>query len=141
MNRRRNTTNPDKGIGDVLGLTVGAIVVKEKAMKFLEPLIGNCVEFLPVMYEQNQQLWLMNVLNVVDCFDLDNSEVSYFRSNPAKVMSYDKFAFKEKRIEGHKIFKIPETIQAQIFVTDELKSLIESSELKGFYFELMWMTE
>ena len=83
----------------------------------------------------------MNVLNVVDCLDYEKSEFEYSPRNSNKIIGFKKFAFKFDKVIGHHIFKIPETLRADIFISDELKQKIENSGLKGFKFIEMWDSE
>ena len=140
---KKHLPEENEEVGDVVGGICGAIALKDKALNFLKPILNDNVEFLPLEYEEDENLTIMNVLNLVDGLDYEKSEFNYFIYNPSKIMNCKKYAFKPDVVKGHHIFKIPETfsIRVDIFISDELKQKIENSGLKGFKFIEMWDSE
>ena len=102
-----------------------------KAIALLDPLVGNAVEYLPFDCDEGE-FWLVNVLNVADCLDHDQSEFTYLPSG--KIKGIRRYVFKPNCLEGHHIFRTPEHNYSRIFVSDEFKALVENSDLVGLKF-------
>lgn len=94
------------------------------------------VQVLPIIYNQTGKLYILNVTNVVDCLDYDNSDVTYFDSG--RVSDVRKFSFHEHLVINQHIFKIPELLRGYIFVSDTFKAAVEKHDLKGFEFIEVW---
>ncbi len=116
-------------------LGAGYIVIDELAKGLLMPLIGHEVELLPMEVE-GQPHYIVNIINVIDCLDKENSEIKYFKSNPTKIMRIVKHVFHEKHTMDSYLFKLPSF--PDMFCTQKFKDLVEHNGLTGLRFD--WLT-
>lgn len=56
-------------------------------------------------------------------------------------MRIEKYAFYEDKIKDAFIFKLPEELKSQPYVTEQFKHLIEKSGIRGFKFVPVWDSE
>ncbi|WP_018768263.1 imm11 family protein [Bacillus sp. 105MF] len=121
----------------------GTPMVSEKAKKFLEPLIGTNVEFLPLIHNVTGKVYyIVHVLNVLDA--IDNEKAIFEKLSTGLVIGYEKFAFVPNVIQNEMIFKIYLNnimYATSVFVSDELRNAILESDLKGFKFIEVWDSE
>jgi hypothetical protein len=103
-----------------------------KAIALLHPLVDNAVEYLPLDCDEGE-FWLVNVLDVADCLDWEQSELTYFDDGGLKGIR--RYVFKPDCLEEHHMFRTPEHKYSRIFVSDEFKALVENSNLVGLRFE------
>ncbi len=100
-----------------------------KVIEVVHDLIDKKVELLPLLHEE-LELYLGNVTEIVDCLDVEKSNPRYYE-----------FSFRNERIAGNEtIFKIPERIHADVFVTDAFRDRVLQAKLKGFEFTEVWDT-
>jgi hypothetical protein len=111
-------------------------VFSELACAILKPYLKESVEFLPCATEQNERHFLVNILSIVNCLDKEKSDIIY---NPVtnRVSSIRSYCFNEACIDTM-IFKIPETLGLEVYVTDKFKNLVENNNLSGLLFEELW---
>ena len=119
-------------IGDFVYLVgaEGAVILRDKALTILQPLIEGSVEILPLRYG-GERLHLINVINVIDCLDEEKSTVK--RLPDGMIWRFVEAAFKEDLLEGEHIFKLPGP-QVFIFVSELFMKKVEENGLKG----LLW---
>lgn len=122
---------------DVLIFAPGFGLTK-RAVEILSPLIGENVEFLPLI-SKDGQFYTMNVINVVHALDIDRSKLERFEKS-GKVMIIDEYVFHKDRIEDQLIFKIPEQIRSRVYVTDRFRDAVEKAGLGGFRFKQLWVS-
>lgn len=122
--------SPKAKLKDFLAGTLMAPAVSERAKKALEPLIAPYVEFLPAITIRNVNYFDLNVIKLVDCVDLENSEISYAPGNSGKIMSIYQFSFIEDKIENVPIFKVPQD-PGLIFVNDDFVKVVLDNKLTG----------
>lgn len=82
-------------------------------------------------------MYLVNVINVNDCVNYDESEFVYFKSL-GRIMRIDKFVFHKNKLMDIELFKIPDENKTYPFVTEGLKNIIEEIGLTGFRFDLLF---
>lgn len=127
--------------GDVLIFQGGslALIVNRFVKETIQPLVANEAEFLEVGYH-NQAYYLINVTNVLECID-------YEQSVPNNYGSFDEEVFLPDKVQNQPIFKTVNTkhnlgdfpiVSVTTYVSDELKQAIEQAEIKGIYFRLAW---
>ena len=112
------------------GAGSGYPVVTERVIKIIQKYLERNVEILPLQHEK-YKLFLLNIINIIDCLDKENSDIVYLPSG--NIMKINKYKFNEDLLTNVHIFKIPQRSGA-VFVSEELKSLIEQSKFKGFQF-------
>ncbi|QLG37109.1 suppressor of fused domain protein [Paenibacillus sp. E222] len=118
------------------------MILNQHAAIELREFLENNVEVLPVIYK-NETHYVMNVLNILDCINLDKSIAN-------KYGGFEKLEFIEERVSGQHIFKtifynyeITEhpIISSATYVSDEFKQRVEEAGLEGFDFDLAWSSE
>ncbi|NQX68947.1 hypothetical protein HQN90_22725 [Paenibacillus alba] len=112
-----------------------APVFSSQAVATVKGLLEGLVELLPT-YFPREEYFILNVLNVLDCMDYDQSEVVRFRSG--RVMRFKKYGFIPEIVTNQHIFKIKEIPEEAVFVSDEFRNNILNSRLVGFRFEEVW---
>ena len=115
---------------------VAGVVTDQEGYKVLRSLIVNEAEFLSLEYE-NKSIFYINVTNIVDCLDYDDSVVKYF-DNTSDVMDVKKYAFMRSALDGVLIFRLKELPYYGPFVTDRFVDIYKRTKLKGLDFELVW---
>lgn len=124
----------DGNPGDFPSLYIGTPVFSKRAWLALQPLIGDSVEALPILYPDSTTYYTMNVLEIVDCLDVANSEIS--RNGVTGNVSWiHRFSFKRDKLRGKHLFKIPEAPSLFVFVSDDFKRIVEEHNLRGLKFK------
>ncbi|WP_242309238.1 imm11 family protein [Bacillus cereus group sp. BfR-BA-01331] len=122
---------------------IGALMVSEKAKELLESIVGADVEFLPLIRNSNSEIYyLVHVLNVLDAIDSDKA--TFKKLITGLIIGCEKFAFDNNTVQNEMIFKVyinGKIHPTAVFISDELKVLIEQSDLKGFEFIEVWDSE
>ncbi|KFL63518.1 hypothetical protein DJ50_4825 [Bacillus cereus ATCC 10876] len=118
-------------------------MISEKAKQVLKPLIGDNVEFLPLLRNSTSEVYyLIHVLNVLDAIDSDKAILKKLITG--LIIGCEKFAFDSNTVQNEMIFKVyinGKIHPTAVFILDELKILIEQSDLKGFKFIEIWDSE
>lgn len=111
------------------------LAASDRAAEILRLTLQDTVEFLELIHEE-KQFYAINVLTVLNCLDKARSEFERFQYGGIKRIK--RHQFRAACVEGHRIFKIPETNCAAIYVNDEVKQLIEDAQLTGLEFYKVW---
>jgi len=98
---------------------------------------------LPVDCEFDQdygRYHALNVLTVLDCLDLENSEYNTVPDGEGGeiIMFIRKYALKKDVIEGIDLFKIRERKETFIYVSQNFVDRVNEHGLTGFDFSLIW---
>lgn len=120
--------------GDFPSLASHVPVFSRRALQSLSPLIGDCIEALPLK-NNVEELYAINVLDVVDCLDYSRSEFKYF--SDGEIMDIVRYAFKADCIRDKHIFKVRESPLNRVLVSEEFKNVVEGSGLEGLIFRLV----
>ena len=123
----------DKPIGDVFSVEVSSFILNEKCYKILYPYIKNEAQIFKVKCE-NDNLYVVNITNIIDCLDYDKSEIKRFPSS-GRVMRVIKYVFKIEKLRNTTIFKLPEFPKGISYVTENFKNIVEKNNIKGFKFK------
>ena len=128
-------------LGDFPLCTMGPPVLNEKAWDVLRPVLGEMVEALPVETPFGTYLAL-NVLDVIDCLDYEQSEFTYYPASMGGDMHrIIKCQLKPGLIKNKLMFKIPERM-TEIIVSDEFRDIVTGASLKGLDFSrVLYETE
>ena len=116
---------------DFPGLGGLGLAFSERALRALEPLVGDTIEALPLVYEGPGQFYVINILDVTDCLDLERSELN--QHSDGYISTVKKYAFKPGSIHGKHIFKCAEC-DLDTLVSAEFKALVEEQGLVGARF-------
>jgi len=122
-----------KRVRDFVSWEASAPVISERARKVLEPLIGDHVEFLPLVVLKRQQYYAINVLTLVDCLDWDRSEVQFGSPDTSRIVMVWKASFDPKRVADVPIFKLPQ-YRGATFVRRPFIDAVVEAGLQGAYF-------
>ncbi len=117
---------------DFSSFYVIGVFFSEKALQILWPLVQNSVQVIRLHCEEGR-LYLIHVIEVMDCLDLERSVVDYILGSD--LISHIKhYEFKDlELLEGKGISEF-QGLSASTFVTDDFKALVEEHDLKG----LLW---
>jgi hypothetical protein len=124
--------------GDTPGLSTHIPVFSAKAAEILRDFLEPNGELLPITCD-GQRFFAFNVTRVVDALDETSSEVVRFSSG--RIMEVDRFSFHENRLIGITVFKIPQLVLKDVFVTDPFVERVMATRLKGFKFRLVWSSD
>lgn len=124
----------DLPMGDSPHLMSGVPLLTNHGMEHLHRFMEKDVEFLQVFLDQTP-LWAVNVVSIVDTLDLASSDVVYWQGDLKKIKCY---SFRSDKLEGRSIFRIPQTVVSEVFVSEEVKLAIAKAGLKGLICELVW---
>ena len=120
---------------------MGPPIFSQKAWDALQPLISDAVEALPVTTPFGIY-FAMNVLDVIDCLDYGQSEMSYYpASMDGGLHRIIKCQLNSDLIKHKHIFKIPERM-TQAIVSEDFKRVSENELLNGLSFtRVLYETE
>lgn len=117
--------------------TLGSMpTLSTRAVQALSGVIRNAVELLPLDCTCGR-FYVANVLSVVDALDEARSRIRRFEGS-GRVMKIEAHGFMPDVLEGVHIFKLPQLLKGRPYVTDDFVSLVNSSGLQGFEFDLVW---
>lgn len=125
--------------GDYPSLIPGVPVFSRRAVTSLSDLLEGNGQVLPVQIG-HEEYFLFNATRVVDALDESQSKIIRFPESSEVLNIRSHFFFKDK-IVGLTIFKIPQVITKDVFVTDVFVERVHSAGLKGFWFPVLWSSE
>jgi hypothetical protein len=96
-------------------------------------------EALPLTYPQGPQLYLIHVMETVDCVDLDRSEI--WRLPSGRVGEIERFSLRREKLEGKHIFKTPAESGANLLVDDVFREIVLQNQLRGLQFREIPMVQ
>ena len=124
--------------GDFPSLLTHIPVFTSKAADVLSDLLEGSGELLPIMVD-GEEYFLYNVTRVIDALDESRSEI--IRFDDFEIMDIDVHCFFPEKIGDAAVFKIPQMVTSDVFVTDVFVDRVKSARLKGFKFPLLWSSE
>ena len=128
---------------DFPSLTGGVITVLQKAFSCYQSMLSRLenVEILPCTSDAGA-LYILNVLNVVDCFDRAKSVYTERRGGKGFIDVAEKYEFRSSVLAGQHIFKFPEAMSQAIFVSDDFVSIARDNDLQGLELrDPIWSSE
>ena len=137
----RNNSNPrEKELMDCshVWIAVGIVLFNQKAKDCLERVFGDYVEFVPAKY-QDDIYYIVNVLNIIDGLNYVKSE--FEKLDDGRPYSINKFSLRPNIVNNISIFKLfleDRIYSTEIFVSQEVKDIVEANGLTGFSFEEVW---
>ncbi len=108
--------------------------VSQRAYECINMLIEPHVQFIKFGKIKGINYYVMNVVSLIDCLDVEHSEISYSPENPHKILAVDQFVFIDKQSIDVPIFKIPQDT-GKIFVTLPFVEYVRQNRLTGIGFE------
>lgn len=123
----------DKPIGDVSSISTSSYIINEKAYKVLYPYLKSHSQIFKIN-NNGTIFYVINVTDIIDCLDYDNSEIKYFSSSN-RVMDIEKYVFHSEKLKKATIFKLPEFPKGISYATEEFKKVVEENNIIGFKFK------
>jgi hypothetical protein len=114
---------------------VDAPVLSSRAKQVVEPLLGDRAQWLPLAFDE-QEYWLLNLLNIVDALDEERSVITRLPTNP-NAITIDAYALRPEAVAQEWMFKIRKA-PYDVLVTERFRSLVEDNGLTGLYFQPVW---
>ena len=111
------------------------LVLRERAAVTLAPLLDRYGELLPLACP-DADLWLFNVLTVVDALDEDNSELVRF--DDGDILDVARYEFRADVAAGMAVFKVPQLLRGPLFVSDQFVEAVATAGLTGPEFIQRW---
>jgi hypothetical protein len=107
----------------------GQPVLNERALQVFRALLGERVEVLPIQVAKSDQtLFLLNVLDMPDCFDYAQATYETEDGLPPRITKY---RFKSGCIGDRFMFRLPETWMAETLITESFTKVVIENDLKG----------
>jgi hypothetical protein len=129
-----NITFETKKMRDTIHIGSGMVAFSEKAVEIMMPFLNGNVQILPLVHP-TQKYYLLNVTNVIDALDYDNSEFLKLRSG--KKVKVKQYVFKEDFVINQDIFKIKQ-FTSDVYVSDRFRQSVIDNKLTGFNFIELW---
>ncbi|MPZ41568.1 MAG: hypothetical protein GEU95_26690 [Rhizobiales bacterium] len=111
------------------------LVLRERAVTMLAPLLDRYGELLPLACP-DADLWLFNVLTVVDALDEKNSEL--IRFDDGDILNVERYEFRPDLVAGVAVFKVPQLLRGPLFVGDEFVDAVAATGLTGPELTPLW---
>ncbi|SEF83898.1 imm11 family protein [Paenibacillus sp. UNC499MF] len=128
-----------KKLRDSVSFISGIPIFSEKAVSVLQDPLENKTQSLP-LYNDDYTVYAQNVINVIDCIDYKKAHVRWVKKIK-RPMGFNKYAFDADKVKNAFIFKIPEEVAVNVFVTDEFRNRVLQEELTSFVFTEIWDSE
>ncbi|MCK1641696.1 hypothetical protein IVA95_30170 [Bradyrhizobium sp. 157] len=100
-----------------------------------QPLLDRSGELLPLECPE-ADLWLFNVLTVVDALDEEKSELVRF--DDGDILDVERYVFRPDLTEGLAVFKVPQLLRGPLFLGDEFVRAVKAAGLRGPEFTQLW---
>jgi hypothetical protein len=124
--------------GDTPGLSTHIPVFSSRAVTAVMDLLQDSGELLPIVCD-DEYYSIFNVTRVVDALDEPKSKLRLF--SDGKIMDIDRHAFFPEKLKGIHIFKIPQSVLMDVFITDTFVDIVKTAGLKGFEFRPVWSSK
>jgi hypothetical protein len=112
-----------------------ALVMKPRAREALGEFLEGYGELLSLQC-QDTQLWIFHCLTILDALDFHTTDLTRLPSGG--IMELISPVFIPNVIEGKALFKIPQMLRSQLFVTDEFVERVSATSLTGLEFRQLW---
>lgn len=124
--------------GDSPGLSTHIPVFGTRTVKALADMLQGNGELLPISCG-GEEYYLFNVTRIVDALDEENCDLERF--DDGRILDIDDYSFFQEKLIGMYIFKIPQLVLSDVFVTDPFVERVSEAKLKGFEFRLVWSSD
>lgn len=124
---------------DIPLLNLSRPIFSKKAVEVLAQFLDGKVELLPIEAE-GEKFYILNVLNTIDCLDLEKSIIDKETNPVTGFMLVRVPMFLEEKVMKQGIFKI-HRYWTTTYVTDEFREKVLKSGLQGFVFKPIWDSE
>jgi hypothetical protein len=121
--------------GDFPALVGHVPVVSDRALKMLEPFLGDRIDPLPIRVEGGGYTAL-HVRDFPDCLDTEKTEARWFEPGRARLI--ESYAFRPDCLEGHHLFRLRERARGLALLSGTMMKTIRDARLIGLRVELLW---
>jgi len=117
------------------------LAISEKALGHIKGGLNKQIELLPIQTDAGMY-YILNVLNFVDCLNLNESK--YIATSNGIIVSYSLLEFEEKKLSEQNMFKIPQ-LPYYTFISSYIHDQCEDHDLHGLTFDprlnLVWYAD
>lgn len=121
---------------DVPMLATSFFIVNEKMLKLLYQYAKGAFELLDINCVDGDYV-LVNVLDTMDCIDMEQSVYKVWKGKQDEIRSYEKLYLKKERLYGKNLFRAKHTSESFFLCSDQLKKEIEAQGIIGLSFEFI----
>lgn len=107
-------------------------VFSQRAWDVLWPLIDCRWEALPIVHPSGKPFYIVHVMEVIDCVDLERSKVELYRSGD--VAEIERYCLKAEMLVGKHVFKTPIASGGELLLDDVFREAVEKNGLTGLEF-------
>jgi len=118
--------------GDFANFVSGALAMTIRAAESLRPLMEGRGEFLPLGGTPPWVVW--NCTRVVDALDFAKTEGHAYPSGK-HFMQVSRYVLRAAAVHSETIFKVPERVTSDLFVSERWRAAVLESNLHGLDFE------
>ena len=118
--------------GNFIDIDPGVLICDAFAYSRIREAVSGEIEILPIQVD-NLEMYVINVVNVVDCLDEDKSHVEYF--SDGGVSGIKQYVFKTDLLADVMLFKIPQSSRTEIYASDNFRELVLGANLTGLVFQ------
>ena len=119
---------------------LSGLILNEKAKIALESFVLHYGELLPLRCP-DEPLWLVNVTNVVDALDFEESDITSRDKYPKSTPLIYRPVFKIEKLTKGALFRLPYENISTTYFDDEFVSLVTNKGLTGLVPRLVWDSE
>jgi hypothetical protein len=123
-------------ITDYLANDLVWFIVTDKLKNIIESMNNSNIQYLPVKVRgkhgaEELNTYLINICNIVDALDLDNSKYSVHEiDEKEKMISIQKYVIKGDGVEGYDIFRLKDDY-VSIFISERLRKAMMKNGVTG----------
>ncbi|WP_157802951.1 imm11 family protein [Compostimonas suwonensis] len=112
-----------------------SFIMTRRTLEVLREVLSDDAEFLPLDNDE-QELWALNPLKVLDALDLDRS--TYWHTKPTLFVR--DYVFKDDVIGDAAVFHLPpeQRVVGGVYVTERFVAEVEKHHLTGLTFKHLW---
>ena len=114
-----------------------ALILRELAIARLQHLIAPCAEILPLEADDGANLFVLNVLKVIDALDEERSGGIIRVPNTDRIALVRQPYFHEERIRGIDLFRLPFR-SSPTYASQEFVDAVAVAGLLGLDFNRVW---
>ncbi|MGC7873762.1 imm11 family protein [Desulfosporosinus sp. SYSU MS00001] len=138
---KMNDQDRDRPLSDCPYLMPGISILNQKAIDKIWHLFSPYSELLPLSSYEGK-FYIVHVTNILDCIDYQKSIFKRFKNSPeSQIMRFIKYAFHSDKVGSNLIFKIIDQPKSTVFVTQEFVNYVNSTDITGLKFDLVWDSE
>ena len=111
-------------------------IVNEKMLNLLLEYAESEFEILHINCQEGNYV-LINVIEMVDCIDMEKSIYKVWKGAPSEIKSYEKIYLMKEKLVGKNLFRAKHTSESFFLCSEKLKNEIENRGIIGLNFELI----